>query len=292
MRGPVTPATPVPDLASPRTSPERQRLSSHLLTGTETRVTLAVQKNDEPTGETLMSMDTPQFGLALRSDRRAARGRERATLGTRGARARHRGSARAARTPPDPAHARRGAAPPGRRGRTRERLRGRSPGAMTARPSGTRPGDLPCPAWSGTGWCVVSRVTLQTIADRVGVSRMTVSNAFSRPDQLSAEMRRTILRGRGGPRVRRSRPVGPGAGPRDDGSGRSAAHRVGRHGVPRPHGGRVLRCGRRGARPHRHGRRAPAVDRVRGDDPRPRHPDGRRPGLRLRRPTTPRSTGW
>ena len=39
----------------------------------------------------------------------------------------------------------------------------------------------------------MSRVTLQTVADRVGVSRMTVSNAFSRPDQLSAQMRRTIL---------------------------------------------------------------------------------------------------
>ena len=39
----------------------------------------------------------------------------------------------------------------------------------------------------------VARVTLQTIADRVGVSRMTVSNAFSRPDQLSAELRRVIL---------------------------------------------------------------------------------------------------
>jgi DNA-binding LacI/PurR family transcriptional regulator len=36
-------------------------------------------------------------------------------------------------------------------------------------------------------------VTLQTIADRVGVSRMTVSNAFSRPDQLSGSLRRTIL---------------------------------------------------------------------------------------------------
>ncbi len=36
-------------------------------------------------------------------------------------------------------------------------------------------------------------MTLQTIADRVGVSRMTVSNAFSRPDQLSAELRRRIL---------------------------------------------------------------------------------------------------
>ncbi|WP_227422425.1 LacI family DNA-binding transcriptional regulator [Pengzhenrongella sicca] len=36
-------------------------------------------------------------------------------------------------------------------------------------------------------------MTLQTIADEVGVSRMTVSNAFSRPDQLSADLRRTIL---------------------------------------------------------------------------------------------------
>lgn len=39
----------------------------------------------------------------------------------------------------------------------------------------------------------MGRVTLQTIADRVGVSRMTVSNAFSRPDQLSADLRATIL---------------------------------------------------------------------------------------------------
>lgn len=39
----------------------------------------------------------------------------------------------------------------------------------------------------------MARVTLQTIADRVGVSRMTVSNAFSRPDQLSAALRATIL---------------------------------------------------------------------------------------------------
>jgi DNA-binding LacI/PurR family transcriptional regulator len=37
------------------------------------------------------------------------------------------------------------------------------------------------------------RVTLQTIADHVGVSRMTVSNAFSRPDQLSDGLRQTIL---------------------------------------------------------------------------------------------------
>ncbi len=39
----------------------------------------------------------------------------------------------------------------------------------------------------------MARVTLQTIADRLGVSRMTVSNAFSKPDQLSAELRARIL---------------------------------------------------------------------------------------------------
>jgi DNA-binding LacI/PurR family transcriptional regulator len=36
-------------------------------------------------------------------------------------------------------------------------------------------------------------VTLKTIAERLGVSRMTVSNAFSRPDQLSPALRRQIL---------------------------------------------------------------------------------------------------
>jgi DNA-binding LacI/PurR family transcriptional regulator len=39
----------------------------------------------------------------------------------------------------------------------------------------------------------MAKVTLQSIADQVGVSRMTVSNAFSRPDQLSAELRDRIL---------------------------------------------------------------------------------------------------
>ena len=34
---------------------------------------------------------------------------------------------------------------------------------------------------------------MQTVADAVGVSRMTVSNAFSRPDQLSSELRERIL---------------------------------------------------------------------------------------------------
>lgn len=39
----------------------------------------------------------------------------------------------------------------------------------------------------------MAKVTLQSIADQVGVSRMTVSNAFSRPDQLSADLRERIL---------------------------------------------------------------------------------------------------
>jgi DNA-binding LacI/PurR family transcriptional regulator len=37
------------------------------------------------------------------------------------------------------------------------------------------------------------KVTLQTVADAIGVSRTTVSNAFSRPDQLSDELRERIL---------------------------------------------------------------------------------------------------
>jgi DNA-binding LacI/PurR family transcriptional regulator len=37
------------------------------------------------------------------------------------------------------------------------------------------------------------RSTLQTVADEVGVSRSTVSNAYSRPDQLSPELREKIF---------------------------------------------------------------------------------------------------
>jgi len=36
-------------------------------------------------------------------------------------------------------------------------------------------------------------VTLQTIADALGVSRTTVSNAYNRPDQLNPELRRKVL---------------------------------------------------------------------------------------------------
>ena len=41
---------------------------------------------------------------------------------------------------------------------------------------------------------MAARVTLQTVADSVGVSRMTVSNAFSRPDQLSPDLRDRIFK--------------------------------------------------------------------------------------------------
>jgi len=40
---------------------------------------------------------------------------------------------------------------------------------------------------------VTRTVTLQTIADEIGVSRATVSNAYNRPDQLSAGLRERIL---------------------------------------------------------------------------------------------------
>jgi DNA-binding LacI/PurR family transcriptional regulator len=39
----------------------------------------------------------------------------------------------------------------------------------------------------------VARVTLQTVAEAAGVSRSTVSNAYNRPDQLSAELRQRVL---------------------------------------------------------------------------------------------------
>ena len=38
-----------------------------------------------------------------------------------------------------------------------------------------------------------SRPTLATIANALDVSRMTVSNAFNRPDQLSPELRERVL---------------------------------------------------------------------------------------------------
>ena len=39
----------------------------------------------------------------------------------------------------------------------------------------------------------MARVTMKDVAQVVGVSTMTVSNAFNRPDQLSADLRERIL---------------------------------------------------------------------------------------------------
>lgn len=56
-----------------------------------------------------------------------------------------------------------------------------------------RPADAYPDLYGSNEGGAVGRVTLQTIADQVGVSRMTVSNAFSRPDQLSTELRERVL---------------------------------------------------------------------------------------------------
>ena len=40
----------------------------------------------------------------------------------------------------------------------------------------------------------IKRLTLKDISDRLGVSTATISNAFNRPDQLSAELRENILK--------------------------------------------------------------------------------------------------
>src|SRR5437879_3886847 len=47
--------------------------------------------------------------------------------------------------------------------------------------------------WIDTEGLAVVKPTLQTVADAVGVSRSTVSNAYGRPDQLSPELREKIL---------------------------------------------------------------------------------------------------
>ena len=40
---------------------------------------------------------------------------------------------------------------------------------------------------------MTKRVTLQTLADHLGVSRTTVSNAYNRPEQLSDALRQRRL---------------------------------------------------------------------------------------------------
>ena len=56
-------------------------------------------------------------------------------------------------------------------------------------------------------------MTLQTIADALGVSRTTVSNAYNRPDQLAPALREKVLETARASATRvRTRPPG-GCGP-------------------------------------------------------------------------------
>ena len=120
-------------------------------------------------------------------------------------------------------------------------------------------------AKAGAAWSPV-RPTLDTVARAAGVSRMTVSNAYNRPDQLSAATRARVLAvaaelGYGGPdpagrSLRRGRSGTVGRRPH-----RPPGPRLQRPGdglvPPRP-GGRARR-GAAGAPPaarHRRGRRA------------------------------------
>jgi DNA-binding LacI/PurR family transcriptional regulator len=64
----------------------------------------------------------------------------------------------------------------------------------------------------------MGRVTLQTVADAAGVSRSTVSNAYNRPDQLSAELRGRVL-----DTARKLGYAGPDAAARSLRSGRAGA---------------------------------------------------------------------
>jgi len=59
-------------------------------------------------------------------------------------------------------------------------------------PTNSQP-DPPARDTTGHHVDMSARVTLQTIADAVGVSRATVSNAYNRPDQLSQSLRQRIL---------------------------------------------------------------------------------------------------
>ena len=71
----------------------------------------------------------------------------------------------------------------------------------------------------------MGKVTLQDIADAVGVSRMTVSNAFNRPNKLSESLRETILQTANAARLRRPGPERPSAGTRPVRHRRAAADR-------------------------------------------------------------------
>ena len=53
------------------------------------------------------------------------------------------------------------------------------------------------------------RSTLESIARQLGVSKMTVSNAYNRPDQLSPELRERILLAVGPPMLAGLWYIGP-----------------------------------------------------------------------------------
>ena len=92
-------------------------------------------------------------------------------------------------------------------------------------------------------------MTLKTIAETVGVSRTTVSNAYNRPDQLAPELRDRILGDRAPARLRRPRPRRAPAALRPPRRGRAAARRRPRVRVRRP--GRRRSCSRASPAPPR-----------------------------------------
>ena len=112
---------------------------------------------------------------------------------------------------------------------------------------------------------VMARVTLATVAEALGVSTMTVSNAYNRPEKLSAELRERVLAKADGARLR-----GPGRGRA------LAAAREDRRARRRARGGAGVRVRGPGD-----GRVLPRARRRR--DPAPSRPRDRRRGRRRAR---------
>ena len=65
--------------------------------------------------------------------------------------------------------------------------------AAACRRHGPADAGRPAGARARRARALAGRVTLQTLADALGVSRTTVSNAYNRPDQLAPELRAAIL---------------------------------------------------------------------------------------------------
>ena len=122
-----------------------------------------------------------------------AAGHRRAAAADRGGRARRAHAERAAR---DRDGRRRADQPRDRAGAVRDREDGRDAPrarvheARRALAQAARAGAGPR---AGRGGLTPARVTLATVAEALGVSTMTVSNAYNRPEKLSAELRERIL---------------------------------------------------------------------------------------------------